>query len=88
MSKITLEIKNQFGKLYAYPADEITKLLLPIKDEYDAEGNATVKAKCFVAGDMPQLRKIAEYFGAELVEINNLKNKSLANWIKKSKRPY
>lgn len=88
MSKITFEIINKFGKIYSYPKDEFASLLLALKDEYDSEGNVTVKAKCFVAGDMPQLRKIADYFGADLIEINNLKNKSLAKWIRKSKRPY
>lgn len=76
---LTIEIRNVYGRLCAYPKDSFLVALLALKDEVSKTG-IRKKAKCFTPPDMPALRQIAEHLGAELVEENLLKGEALISW--------
>ena len=68
--KLTVEVKNIYGRLCAYPKDTFTAILLDLK----------APAKSFTAPDIPKLRLIAGEIGAELVVLHSLVGKDLARW--------
>lgn len=76
---LTLEIKNVYGRLCAYPKDTFLTALLALKDEVSKTGTRK-KAKCFMAPDMPALKTIADLVGADLIEENLLKGEALICW--------
>ncbi len=72
--QLTLNIKSIYGNLFAYPADDFTRMLLHLKDK---RVKTTVKeAPCFDAHDIRWLQGIAGELGADLVEVFLLKNKN------------
>lgn len=73
--KLTLIIKSIYGSLYAYPADDFTRLLLHLKDK-KVRDNVIKPAQCFAAHDIHRLQEIAAELGAELIEEYRLKNKN------------
>lgn len=77
--KLTLEIRNIYGRLAAYPKDTFLIALLSLKDEVSKTG-IRKKAKCFTAPDMPALKTIADLVGADLIEENLLKGEALIAW--------
>ncbi len=69
---LTLDIKTVYGSVYAYPADDFTRLLLHLKDRRKKESDIEL-ARCFDAHNIHTLQQIAAELGAELVENSLLK---------------
>ncbi len=69
---LTLDVKSVYGSIYAYPADDFTRLLLRLKDRRKKESDIEL-ARCFDAHNIHTLQQIAAELGAELVENSLLK---------------
>ncbi len=71
--QLTVEIIVKYGNIFAYPGDDFTRLLLPLRNIHVSKGKVR-EAKCFSPMNIEALARIAEHLGAVLVEKDMMKS--------------